>query len=170
MAFLSTLALIMLTLVGYAAGGAVAARAKLPQPLLVDLLLLVSLWTAGLLLRPALGRWPSLLVWLLVGMGLSAVLARHRPQSAPGGKLAPLAPEGGPLRRLWRRWQRFAHEMGQFQGRLTMAFLYFLVVTPFGLASRLLTDPLHTRRKPIESAWETRPGDSDSLDRAREQS
>lgn len=170
MEFVSTLALIMLTLVGYAAGGALAARARHPQPLLLDLLLLISLWTAALLLRPTLGRWPSLLVWLLVGLGLSMVLGRLRPLSAPQGTLDPLPDVDSPWRNLWRRWQRFALEMGQFQGRLTMAFLYFLVVSPFGLISRLFTDPLHTRQPAQDSAWQAWSGEQDSLDRAREQS
>ena len=54
MSFLTLLALVMLTLVGYSTGAALAQRARHPQPRLLDLLLLPLLWALALTFRDLL--------------------------------------------------------------------------------------------------------------------
>lgn len=59
------------------------------------------------------------------------------------------------LRQLWSRWLTLAGKIGNFQSRILLTLFYFLVVAPFGLAVRLLSDPLHVRSRPSPdgSAW-----------------
>lgn len=48
-------------------------------------------------------------------------------------------------------WKRIARRIGDFQARLILTILYAVLVLPFGLAVRLLADPLRIRRRP--PAW-----------------
>jgi hypothetical protein len=48
--------------------------------------------------------------------------------------------------RLWERWKALAHLIGNFQARLLLSIFYFLVLSPFGLGVRLLSDPLALKK------------------------
>lgn len=48
--------------------------------------------------------------------------------------------------------------------------LYYLVVTPAGLVSRLFADPLGMRRAPADTNWRPLPPADPSPDAARRQS
>ncbi len=63
------------------------------------------------------------------------------------------------LRKLWNHWLTLARKIGQFQSRIILTLFYFVLVTPFGLAVRVLADPLHTRSRAIDQAqtgWQSR--------------
>lgn len=61
------------------------------------------------------------------------------------------------LRKLWDRWLVLARKIGKFQSRIILTLFYFVIVLPFGLAVRLLADPLHIRRRaPDDTAWLSR--------------
>ena len=51
------------------------------------------------------------------------------------------------LRRLWERWKRVAHSIGTFQSRVLLTLFYDLILAPFALGVRLLSDPLRLRRQ-----------------------
>ncbi|MCS6842711.1 MAG: hypothetical protein NZ528_00065 [Caldilineales bacterium] len=74
------------------------------------------------------------------------------------------------LRNLWHRWLGFAQKIGTFQSRVLLTLFYFLVVTPFGLAVRLFSDPLDRKRRPAQSAWKSRATRDVDLTAARRQS
>ncbi|MBI1739038.1 MAG: hypothetical protein HYR58_07300 [Acidobacteria bacterium] len=61
------------------------------------------------------------------------------------------------LKRLWERWKKIAHAIGNFQARLLLTLLYAVLVLPFGLIVRLFADPLRIRRLP--SQWLSRNDD-----------
>jgi hypothetical protein len=44
--------------------------------------------------------------------------------------------------RLWHGWKRFGRKLADVQARILLSIVYFTVVLPFGLAVRLLADPL----------------------------
>src|SRR5436190_15004449 len=57
--------------------------------------------------------------------------------------------------RVW--WWRIARPIGDFNARMLLALLFFLVLTPLGILWRLIgTDPLATRRKPA-GGWRPYP-------------
>jgi hypothetical protein len=69
-------------------------------------------------------------------------------------------------KRLWERWKRIAHAIGNFQARVLLTILYLLLVLPFGLAVRLFADPLRIRKRP--HGWLEHPAaDSTDLEWAR---
>jgi hypothetical protein len=73
------------------------------------------------------------------------------------------------LRKLWHRWVVLAHKIGNFQSRILLTLFYFLVVTPFGLVTAVLGDPLHRRRAPSASAWVAREASDVDLPSSRKQ-
>jgi hypothetical protein len=173
MGFLSVLALVMLTLVGYSAGATATGRGKQLSPTLIDLVVVPGLWIAALLSRGELGHWLSIFVWLvvagLVSAGLTAVRRPHLATSRRSAATEAKPPDANVLRTTWARWKAFAAELGHYQGRLLIAFFYFVIVTPFGLPFRLFNDPLGARSAPQQSGWLARPGPDTSIEEARNQ-
>ena len=43
---------------------------------------------------------------------------------------------------VWQAWKRIARRIGDFQARVILTVLYFIVIAPFALAVRWLADPL----------------------------
>ena len=169
MNFLSRLALILLTLVGYSTGAVIGGRNKTVAPKLLDLVVVVVLWALALASRPFLGRWAAIGMWLIGGGLVSFVLAAIRRVKMPARKVPALSYSGNLLQCVWERWKGFAAEMGNYQGRMLLAFFYFVVVTPFGVLVRLLGDPLRTRRSAKTSFWFNRSATNTDLDEARRQ-
>lgn len=74
------------------------------------------------------------------------------------------------LGRLAAAWRRVARRVGDFQARLLLTIVYFLVVAPFAVAVRWLTDPLAIKAR-SPRGWRARPPDAASpLEGARRQS
>jgi hypothetical protein len=66
------------------------------------------------------------------------------------------------LRRLWEGWKRVARAIGNFQARVLLTVFYVVLILPFGVAVRLLADPLRIRRPSRKWA----PSNSDAIDMA----
>jgi hypothetical protein len=147
MEFLSSLALVLLTLVGYSSGSVMAAKGRAAVPGIADLMIVVVLWIAALATRSALGKWSSIVIWLVIGLCVGAILARVRADSYP--KSEPSDTGKG----LWNAWKGFSRRMGNYQSRVLMAFIYFTVVLPFGLGTMLFGDPLKINGSSGSSNW-----------------
>jgi hypothetical protein len=171
MDFLSGLALVLLTLVGYSMGAVIGAKDRLPAPQWLDLAVVVVLWVSAIFSRSALGKWIAIGVWLVAGGLVSFVLSSARRNKMPSKtkKAAIPGQEGKLFRRLWEDWKGFATEMGNYQSRMLLAFFYFLIITPFGVLVRLFGDPLRTRFSTNLSFWDKRPSINSGLDEARRQ-
>lgn len=171
MDFLGGLALVLLTLVGYSIGAVIGARDRLPTPRLLDLTVVVVLWIVAFFSRPALGKWIAIGVWLVAGGLVSLRLSSARRNEMPPKvkKVGLRGKDGNFLKQLWEGWKGFAAEMGNYQGRMLLAYFYFLMITPFGVLVRLFSDPLRTKFSTNSSFWENRPAISSGLDEARRQ-
>jgi uncharacterized membrane protein YebE (DUF533 family) len=168
--FLSGLALVLLTLVGYSSGAVIGARGKSVAPKLLDLGAVAVLLIAALTSRTVLGRWVAIGVWLVIGGLVSLVLSRvRRGEISAKTEKTVSAQEGNPFTRLWEGWKSFAADMGDYQSRILLASFYFVVVTPFGLLVRLLSDPLRTKYPAVDSFWASRSEISAELDEAKRQ-
>ena len=181
MDFLSALALILLTLVGYSSGIALAGGNREMKPVFMDLVFVAVLWVVAFQSRDALGKWGAILVWLIMGLLIAMALTRIRLRSdtavmIPESELPEHAQDtentavtGNIFVRMWENWKLFAAKMGSVQGRMIMGFFYFVIVTPFGLGLRLLSDPLTIRTTPQQTGWsEKEPFDS-TIEAAQEQ-
>lgn len=73
------------------------------------------------------------------------------------------------LATLWARWKIIAHVIGNFQARVLLSILYFVLIPPFGLLVRMLMDPLELRRHHRETLWRALPPRGTDLSEARRQ-
>lgn len=70
---------------------------------------------------------------------------------------------------LWQRWKRIAKVIGDFQARLILSVVYFIIVGPFALILRWAADPL-SLKKGAEQTWRLKPEPKESaLKRAMNQ-
>jgi len=157
---LGRLGLAMAALAGYSAGAALAARVR-AVPRLADLLLAFGFAAAAAVLAPRLGWGGGAAAAIGGAMALGAAAGLARPPSAAWPSDAADEPRSA--------WKRFARRMGNFQARLLLGAMYFILVTPFALAGRFTADPLAA---PGEGAsrWRARPPSPPTLDHARRQS
>jgi hypothetical protein len=164
--FLSGLALVLLTLVGYTSGAASVAQRRQPVPFLIDLPVIGALWAGGFLLPQGFGHWARIGVIFAAAFGLSALITLLRRNALPPAPKRSLNSQPSTLdsRRLLDGWKAFSKRMGNYQGRLILAFFYFVVVLPFGLLVRLFADPLGMRKKP---AWLEKSKGTDGIEPAR---
>lgn len=165
MNFLALLALILLTLVGYSSGTILGAKGRMVVPRIADLLTIIALWAGALTTRSLLGAWAAIGAWLLIGLALGTVMAWTRADDGSDPRVQ--VDEGGGL---WNAWKSFGRKMGNFQSRVLMAYMYFIVVTPFGLGLTCWGDPLKIRRAGGHSNWQPKELPlNNSVDEARRQ-
>jgi hypothetical protein len=70
------------------------------------------------------------------------------------------------LRFAWKRFSLLTTIVGELQGRFLVTAFYFTIFVPFGLGSRIFTDPLHRNDAPH---WRERPPVPTDLDSAQQQ-
>lgn len=71
------------------------------------------------------------------------------------------------LKRIWHSWKQAAHAIGTFQARVLLTAFYAVLVLPFGIFIRLLSDPLRIKRRPTH--WLEHPGETHDLRWAKRQ-
>ena len=70
------------------------------------------------------------------------------------------------LRQLWQVWKKVGQAIGDFIARIILTLFYFTIFVPFGLGSRLFSDPLQLKPTP-KIVWQERTTKSPTLDDAR---
>lgn len=168
---LSITALLLLVMVGYSLGSvSTIGHRKAPSPTLLDLGIVSGLCALALILRPTLGKWGSIGAWLIAAILVAASRTRFSTTDDPPQEIPTIEAHHRPLwQKLWDTWKALAAEMGNYQGRLLLAFFYFIIITPWGILLRLLSDPLNTHPSPISSFWLKRSDSASELEDARKQ-
>ena len=57
------------------------------------------------------------------------------------------------LRRFWEGWKRFGQAIGDFLARVILSIFYFTIFLPFGLGTRLFSDPLDMKASGETPKW-----------------
>ena len=73
----------------------------------------------------------------------------------------------GPELKTMAVWKQFAHATGGFVARILLTLIYAVVILPFGLMFRPLSDSLSTKRRP--RTWLDYPPESNEMKRARDE-
>lgn len=71
------------------------------------------------------------------------------------------------LKRLWQAWKKLAQKIGNFQARVLLTVFYGVLVFPFGMATRLFSDPLRIKKLPKQ--WLDHPDEPCDIKWARKQ-
>ena len=50
------------------------------------------------------------------------------------------------IKSFWEKWQRVARRIGDFQARIILTVLYFVIIGPFALIVRWGADPLSLKK------------------------
>jgi hypothetical protein len=73
-------------------------------------------------------------------------------------------------RRAWEGWKHVAKKIGNFQARVILMILYFVVLAPLGFAFHWAVDPLGIKPNTTHAGWRSRPDDESSpMERAQQQ-
>ena len=116
----------------HAAGAVTDAQARKSALLVAAVLLCIAAWN--------LYRGRTTVVIVFASVGAALVVA---------GLLAPPA-----ARAFHTAWMRFAVLLGHVNSRVLLTLVYYLVVTPYGVVTRLVgRDPLRRRGAKGESYW-----------------
>lgn len=70
------------------------------------------------------------------------------------------------LKRAWQAWKELAHKIGNFQARVLLT-IFYVILLPFGLATRLFADSLRIKRRPTQ--WLEHPDEAYDMQWARRQ-
>ncbi len=170
MNFLSGLALILLTLVGYSIGSVLSGVGRKVKPGKADVIITLILWIGAFGTLSFLEKGWTILLWLIIGFIVGSIVVTLKRDRLPEveTEVKP-AIEATGLRFLWEDWKAFGHKMGDFQGRLLLFWFYFIIVTPFGLIMRLFNDPLDLHPGDELSHWRPRPAASVRLEDVKRQ-
>ena len=149
-----TIALMLLTLVGYSSGAVIAGRNRKRSPRLLDLGMVILLLAMALATRSMFGKWIATPFWLVAACLVSALLTKVRyVDCAATEETNQTLAEKDSLRLAWEWWKAFSVDFGNYQGRILFAFFYFIVVTPFGIGVRLFRNPLGMNQGGKTSCW-----------------
>lgn len=71
--------------------------------------------------------------------------------------------------KLWERWKHVAKRIGDIQVRAVLILFYFVILAPFALVVRWMTDPLAIKAG-TPRGWRIRgEGDGNPVERAKRQ-
>lgn len=59
------------------------------------------------------------------------------------------------LRKIWDGWKKIARKIGDFNARVILTVFYLILLMPFALLVRTLTDPLEIKKN-AKKGWHTR--------------
>jgi hypothetical protein len=75
---------------------------------------------------------------------------------------------GRTLRIVWEAWKSVARKISNFQARILLTLFYFLIVLPFALALRWISDPLAIKPR-TPRGWRPKVSEATDLESARRQ-
>lgn len=73
------------------------------------------------------------------------------------------------VRVMWERMKVIASVVGDVEAKVIVTLFYFTILAPFGLISRLFSDPLHRKAPANPQLWVERPPVHNELDAAKRQ-
>jgi len=155
---ISFILLILFSLVGFSSGAVLkAGRFVQPKPQIIDLILISVIWSGAIYFRLALdfNKWLVILLWLILSSltGILAVWSRKFASEKIISDKKTKETANNLLKRFWQSWRDFSLRMGEFQSRLILSLFFFTTVSPFALAVKMFSDPLHIRHQGNKSNW-----------------
>jgi hypothetical protein len=155
MDFLSGLALVLLSMVGYSEGAVIAGAKRKVSPSLIDILIVVIMWGIALTTRAWISnKWLALVLWFILGLVIGGVMVGLQRNNYPIEKNdKEIQTNFRGFKRLWEGWKALSIRLGNYQSRILLALFFFPVVIPFGIIVRLFHDPFRRKVHPVDSRW-----------------
>ena len=163
------IALILLIVVGYSTGSVLVGKGKKVTPALFDVSIIVISWIIAFSIRFSVSKWLTLLFWILIEICIGALLTWLRKGQYNLDKVDPASSaQTKPLMNLWNGWKRFATRLGNYQSRIWLAIIYFILMVPFGMLMRLFMNPWKSSNTE-GTAWIQKEPSKTDLSSARNQ-
>ena len=155
---ISFMILILLSLVGYSAGAVSKAGKSVElKPRIIDLILVSIIWAGAVysIIALDLNKWLMIPAWVILSslIGVLAIWPRKLSGEKVSSNEGPKETSKKLLKKLWRSWGNFSKRMGNFQSRIILSLLFFILVSPFALAVKIFSDPLRIKYRSNESHW-----------------
>ena len=158
MRFLASLAVLLLSLVGYSLGVVLkSGKAGVRKPVTLDVLLVLLMWAGIIYTRSQVefSKWILFGIWVVAGFLLGWVVTALK-GSAAGGQGSAVEPvhikKHGEYKR-WKAFREFSTKVGAFQSQILLGMIFLVVFLPVGLAVRLFSDPLKIKGPGRDSHW-----------------
>jgi hypothetical protein len=129
----SFIVLILLSLVGYSAGAVFKAGKFVElKPQVIDLILILVIWSCAIYSRLALplNKWLLILIWVIAGaiVGILSVFPRKLSRDKALSNEEPEITSKKLMKKLWKTWENFSKRMGSFQSRILLSLFFFFFV------------------------------------------
>ena len=170
MNFLSGLGLVLFCSVGYSTGATFLQGNKQYVPRIFDIIIVTTVCIVALLSREFIGKWIALLIWFFISGILGYLLRLISPSISQidPKKPAVVHPEKNNLKRMKKWWTDVSQQIGNYQSRLLLMFIYFIIVVPYGVILLLTGDPLRLKTAK-SSTWLDWKDDVPNIDNVRRQ-
>lgn len=158
MKVLATIAVLLLSLVGYSLGNVLRfGRKPVRKPVAGDILLVILMWAALLFAgsRLASGKWLMLGIGIAAGIVLGFLMSLVLGYSKSEVQAAAHAHSAAPTepRKRFRAWRDLSAKLGTFQSQILLGLLFLIVFAPVALGVKLFSDPLHIKKSGTDSHW-----------------
>jgi hypothetical protein len=159
---------------GYSTGAVIkAGHGRELKPQIIDLLLIIVIWAIAIYSALALNmnRWLLVLIWLILSVfiGILSIWPRKLPVIKPLGSQVHKDTSRNILTKAWRGWGNFSKQMGGFQSRLILSFLYFILASLLALFLKIFADPLNIKGSIKDSYWLPKEKGENDLEQFRRQ-
>lgn len=158
MRILATIAVLLLSLVGYSLGNVLRfGRKPVRKPVTGDILFVILMWTAlifgGGRLAMGKGAWIGIGIaaGLVLGFLMSLVLGYSKAEVLAAASAHPSAPAAP--RKRFRAWRDLSSKLGTFQSQILLGLLFLIVFAPVSFGVKLFSDPLHIKKSGTDSHW-----------------
>jgi nitrate reductase gamma subunit len=96
-----------------------------------------------------------ILIWLILSiiLGVIAVSLRKLPEEKSVSQKDLLKTPANVFKKRWQSWNEFSKRMGSFQSRILLSLFFFVFVSPFAIAVKMFSDPLHLKYQSRTSWW-----------------
>jgi len=155
---LATIALLLLSLVGYSLGNVLRfGRKPVRKPVTWDILFVILMWAALIFAwsRLAIGKGALLGVGIAAGIVLgflmSLILGYSKSEVQSAAQAHPAMPTES--RKRFRAWRELSAKLGTFQSQILLGLLFLIVFAPVAFGVRLFSDPLHIKKSGTDSHW-----------------
>jgi ABC-type transport system involved in multi-copper enzyme maturation permease subunit len=155
---LATIAVLLLSLVGYSLGNVLRfGRKPVRRPVTGDILFVILMWAAlifaGSRLAMGKGLWIGIGIaaGLILGFLISLILGYSRSEIQAAAHAHPAAPTEP--RKRFRAWRELSSKLGTFQSQILLGLLFLIVFAPVALGVKLFSDPLHIKKSGTDSHW-----------------
>jgi hypothetical protein len=171
---LSYIVHILLSLVGYSGGATGKAGTFIElKPKIIDLVLVSVIWTGAIYSRTTLNinEWLLIFIWMVlsIAIGVLAVSLRRLPEKTDINRKDLLKNPANVFKKLWQSWNDFSKRMGRFQSRILLSLFYFVLVSPFAMATKMFSDPLRLKYRRLTSWWIQKKETKNELEEFRRQ-